>query len=996
MSFIAPAEDLQANNPDAGFIAPQADREAAFQTGQTQGNMTAAEAMFFAGQLGFTDSVRGITQWAGYREEEMAKEQELLEQLMNHPEYGGRVTAAYYGGMFADPVGWALPVSRLKHFKTVKDFFTKALPLGAAGGAAAGAATYIPEGTESLVGEGEMTRAESAGLGAVLGTAGTPIAVGAGKLAKKAYEPVGEVAWNVLKQPAGASGTVGGLVGYNFSPDATQEDKLRNTLIGVTLGASGGHLPKFLDNRGITDDLTGKLGDLIVPNYRMADDFIYALNKFRGVKGQYAKDWDSLVQGVREMPVAERKVLYRMLQDRKFNLDGDDFDFDKLGIASESRAKIQEYGQALVNLGLLDEKTFLKNIDDYLNTSYTKYEGRHEDLFDDPLNMLYTSHHMFKMRGKVSKPHQFTKSMWEKGQTPDGTDRELWEVIDDTQNFRVRRQWFKEEKLQMGEIEDAAYALHKTGQMMGNERALGEFFNDLAQSPSVVKPDGFVGGVKVPKKGWGNLGGKTVDQRTWDNIKKFREYSKPGVKSFLIDKYKTANGIWKGLHTILAPPVHFANIVSSGHMFDMANGDWADVGRAAKDMYQKSDMYNMMVEDGVFGSGMMRELNEGQREVLKTYSQSANGYLKLLGDSPTGMSRAMDWTTKIARLVKKVGWDLPGQVYQFEDNIWRAALYRTKLNEYLADGMDMKKARGMAARNAKEFFVDYDQNPPVLNALRQTALPFFSYTYGTIPKLAEVAAKNPAKYAKWAMIYSGLNALGENMSDTSRYTQEQINQLQEPSPLFGIPGLPDARVDMPDFVADLVAPGSTAQQSLNVERWLPGGKFSMTEGGTGQIPGLPAMVQPSFGVAGAIGWPAIGINQFQGTDIPYGQRTQEAVRNLLPNWPGISIGDTFDSYAQQKVERADKGRRTRFGDDYSPTTARLSNVGIRIEPQEAGKLRSRVAWKYESKIKDIDKQINKARRETKYGPGERQRVLNGLYAKKRKEQEKMRRRIRGE
>ena len=621
-----------------------------------------------------------------------------------------------------------------------------------------------------------------------------------------------------------------------------------------------------------------------------------------------------------------------------------------------------------------------------------KHEGRYEDLFDDPLNMLYTSHHMFKMRGKVL---DVDKVQWEKGQKPDELGE--WELIDTKgDKVRVRRQWTKEEKLQMGEIEDAAYALHKTGQMMGNERALGEFFNDLAQSPSVVKPDGFPGGVKVPKQGWGNLGGKTIDQRTWDNIKKFREYSKPTVRSFLIDKYKTANGIWKGLHTILAPPVHFANVVSSGHMFDMANGDWADVGRAAKDMYQKSDMYNMMAEDGIFGSGMMRELNEGQREVLNTYSQSANAYLKLLGDSPTGMARAMDWTTKIARLVKKVGWDLPGQVYQFEDNIWRAALYRTKLNEYLADGMDMKKARGMAARNAKEFFVDYDQNPPVLNALRQTALPFFSYTYGTIPRLAEVAAKNPAKYAKWAMIYSGLNALGENMSDTSRYTQEQINQLQEPSPLFGIPGLPDARVDMPDFVADLVAPGSTAQQSLNVERWLPGGKFSMTEGGTGQIPGLPAMVQPSFGVAGAAGWPALGINQFQGTDIPYGQRTQEAVRNLLPNWPGISIGDTFDSYAQQKVERADAGRRTRFGDDYSPTTARLSNAGIRIEPQDAGKLRSRVAWKYENKIKDIDKQIRRARRETKYGPEERKRVLNALYAKKRKEQEKMRRRIRGE
>jgi hypothetical protein len=885
-----------------------------------------------------------------------------------------------------------LPVSRLKHFKTVKDFVTKALPLGAAGGAAAGATGYLPEGTESLVGEGEMTRGEMAGIGSVAGVVGTPVAVGVAKGVKKVYEPIGETAWNILKQPAGAGGTIGGLIGFNVDRDATTEDKWRNAIMGAAIGAGGASMPKLLDSAGVTNDLTGKFGDLIIgEKYKMASDFITAMNKLRGSRGVYAKDWDTLVQGIREMPVEDRKILYRMLDNKKFGLDSGDFDLDKLGIASESREKIKEYGEALVNLGVLDERTFVKYMDYYINNSYMKYETGYNEIFNNSDDMLYGMHHIIRMRGKISDPSKFSKAQWEKGQTPDGTDRELWEVIEGDGKFRVRRQWFKEEKLAMGEIEDAAYAMHKTGRMLSNERSLGEFFNDLANSAEVVKPDGFAGGVKVPK-GFGNLTGKTVDQRTWNNLKKFREFQKEGTAQWLFDKYKTANGVWKGFHTIMNPAVHFANVVSSGHMFDLANGDWADVGRAARDMYQDNDMYKQMVEDGVFGAGIMTELNEGQREVLKAYSTSGSAYIKMIGDSPNGLARAMDWTTKMAKLIKKVGWDIPGQVYQFEDNIWRAALYRTKLNLYLDNGMPMAKARGMAARDAKEYFVDYDNNPPVLNALRQTALPFFSYTYGTLPKLAEVAAKNPAKYAKWAMIYYGLNALGENMSDTPRRRQERINELQEKNPLFGVPGLPNARVDMPDVIADRVHPGSRDQQSLNIERWLPGGKFSMTEGGTGQIPFLPEMLQPSGGVAGAVGWPLIGVNQFQGTEVPEGQRTQEILRNLFPNWQGIKFGN-FDTYAEQKVRRADSGKKSQFGDDYSPLTARLSNAGIRIEPQNIGKMESRIEWKYEERIANIDKQIRKAKRETKYTKEERERVLESLYAKRRKEQDAMKRRL---
>jgi len=980
----------QTQSPSASLGDPFATT----QISAPEKRMSAWDARFFAGGMGFKDSIRGISQWAGYREEELAQEQAMLEKLMADEEYGTSVTAAYYAGLAADPVGWALPVSRLKHINTARKFLTKGAPLGAAGGAISGATGYIPEGTESLVGEGEMGRGEMAMLGGAVGTVAGPAAIGIGKGIKKAYEPVGDMAWKVLRHPSGSTGTIGGLVGYNADPDAPQEDKWRNAVMGAALGASAGSAPKFLEGVGAIKPgerySTEWFGEQIVPNYKMADDFIYSINRFRGRKGVYAKDWDELVQGVRELPTDQRKIVYRMLQNRKMGLDTGDFDLESLGVTSEARAKIQEYGQALVNLGVLDDKVFTKNIDDYLNTSYMKHEmGK----FEDPLDMLYTSQHMFKMRGKTDT---ISKSQWDAGQRPDDVGE--WELIDTVGgNVRVRRQWTKEEKLNMGEIEDAAYALQKTGAMMSNERALGEFFSELSQSPDVVLTGAraMERGVEVPKNGnWGDLGGKIIDRRTWDNIKKFREFQKPTFQSRLYDKYKTANGIWKGLHTIVAPPVHLANVVSSGHMFDMANGSWADVGRAASNMYKKDDMYNQMVEDGIFGSGVMKELNEGASAVLKTYAQDANGYLKL-GDGPSAFNRSIDWVTKMGKQLKAIGWDNPGKLYQLEDNIWRAALYRTKLDDYLREGIAPMKARGMAARNAKEFFVDYDQNPPLLQGLRQTFLPFFSYTYGTMPRLAEIAVKNPAKYAKWAMIYAGLNAVGENMSDKSREEIDRTNALQEPNPMFGVPGMPDARIDMPEFMSNRLAPNSPDSQSLNLERWLPGGKFSMTEGGVGQVPWLPGLVQPSGGVVGAVGWPMAGINQFQGNNIPEGQRTASAVRNLLPNWSGLDFGG-FKSYAEQKEDRADSGKRTRYKDDYSPLTARLSNAGIRIEPQSPSKMISRINMKYDKKIEDLEKQLRAVKRETGLTKKQQKARINDLQSRIRKQREARSRRMRGE
>ena len=75
---------------------------------------TREDALIFAGSLGLKDTFRGVKQLVGWGEQEMEKEQRLLNRLMENPEWGGEVKAAWFAGMIVDPAGWLIPVAKAR------------------------------------------------------------------------------------------------------------------------------------------------------------------------------------------------------------------------------------------------------------------------------------------------------------------------------------------------------------------------------------------------------------------------------------------------------------------------------------------------------------------------------------------------------------------------------------------------------------------------------------------------------------------------------------------------------------------------------------------------------------------------------------------------------------------------------------------------------------------------------------------------------------------
>ena len=92
--------------------------------------------------LGLTDTVRGVTQFAGgekvfFMDEDLKTQQARLNKALQG-EGGGLIAAAYFGGAILDPATWLIPVLR------GKTLYKMALSGGVAGGFA-GALGYVDE-----------------------------------------------------------------------------------------------------------------------------------------------------------------------------------------------------------------------------------------------------------------------------------------------------------------------------------------------------------------------------------------------------------------------------------------------------------------------------------------------------------------------------------------------------------------------------------------------------------------------------------------------------------------------------------------------------------------------------------------------------------------------------------------------------------------------------------------------------------------------------------
>ena len=921
------------------------------------------DAVWFAGQMGLADTYRGIKQILDIEPEELRAQQNMINLLMEHPDWGGKVLAAYMGGMIVDPAGWAVPIAgkgknlysgwkALKHYSKV----------GAGTGAVFAGAGYVDEEAPSLVGtmldrpESRMTRAEQIAMGGVAGGVLTPaVAKGMEKLGPM-YNRMGDAMWKAVSTRADAAGGLAGsYAGFNFDPDAGPLDKMKNVLIGASMGFAGGKgimkaPPQFRDT----------LGRFFIPDFGLSEKYVSRRARMRGDKSVIQQEFNELVKRISNEPEPVRRALYDLLTNDKVVRTADDaIDASVIALKGDIRTAVTKYGRELKDLGVLDPATFLRNRDTYLHRTYLRPE---KDKFLSTDGKIRTIGDELKMRG-VKK--EVTAADWDAGVRPDRMGE--WREVERRGNkIVVNRDYTQQERGAMNEVTDAAIALDRTGMLMGNDVAVYRFLNDLSKDPQIASvertaqhthyvPGATHAGTKGGAKKFGKLGGMYVSKDVHDDIIRTLKLKEGGMKNSRLGRmYLKFNSFWKGTRTGMNPAVHMNNVMSNVHLYDFYDGNWRNLGKAVSDLKVKGDDYKEALQNGVFGVDFVgHEIDSSFNNVLKSYSGLAGG------DGAVGwMDRNLPKIVmRMTRTTKKYTTDALMKAYMAEDHIFRMGLYRTVRDKLLDSGMARGEAIAQAARQAREGFVDYSKSSPALEIMRNGPLPFISYMYGVVPRLAEVSMRKPHKLAKWALIWHGINAMGEDMSpdspDVIAETRRSMD-VDRRRPMMGIPGFPSSAIKMP-----------MGDWFLDVSRIVPGGNIfetSPSSQGVGQAglygAKLPQWAQPSFGAAGAVGYPSMGIDQFTGRPVPEGERAAKMASNFIPNWPvpPINAEDNrylFPSYATKKIARAQQDRKQVTSDQHTVGSSYASGFGVKLFKGEKGKNLLREKMKFEADKREI-------------------------------------------
>lgn len=821
-------------------------------------------------------------------------------------------------------------------------------------------------------------------------------------IAKPYQEKIGRPTFQKLVTGQGASVTGGALIGFNYEDELPLvsinnpfSSRLGRAMTGAVLGLAGFKgLSKIQITRktGTKEDagatftmpLTEFLGRGFRDKYNLPSEFVALRQQAQGMGGHIASEFNNLVQKAKLLNMDERRILYNILEGEEITK----IDSKKIMMLSkEARETINKFGQMYVDYGLMDVKTFQRNANSYLRRIYSK-DKQAPKIGDD-----------LKPRGQVlevteadfNKNYKNVKAVDENGKPimirggigePKFVQHRGWEEFDDVTRDGVkykviRWEYTKAERLAKGEIEDAAAGIELTGQYMASTISQFKFYDDIYKTPSlgayVKGNDGkFVldskfkglseeamnkqGYYKMPEtsikdtkiKKYGNLSGKYVLEEVYRNLLTANKY-REATSGNLFQKYRRLNGLWKVSKTAWNPTVHVNNIFGNVFFSDFADvplfvGTKGEGGlidsfkmlakHNSKDPYKSETVY-LAQKFGVFDADFIaRELKTFDFNAIKNaYKYDAN---------KTEWSNAVDIAGRVYQAVRKN--KITGTLqewYRVEDHIFRlnAFQHRLKMGDSASD----------AAMFARKQFIDYDIDAPVIQALRNSVTPFLAFSYRVIPLLAETAVVRPWKFAKYAALGYGLNKIGSEMGGGEAEIERQLLPKYNSGNVLGMPILPFKEIKLPFQSRD------GQSKYINIQRFFPGGDI-LDIGTTGVLPGLPAPLQPSGGIAGDILFSLAGIDLFRRTYNPpanVGESLKNVGVKLIPNFPFIP-----GSYSTKRIDRATGDTNiSPYREDEAEWMAILSAFGFKVSNRTVGTLTAAKSLEFTKEMKKLEKEI---------------------------------------
>jgi N12 class adenine-specific DNA methylase/predicted ABC-type ATPase len=600
-----------------------------------------------------------------------------------------------------------------------------------------------------------------------------------------------------------------------------------------------------------------------------------------------------------------------------------------------------------------------------------------------------------------------------------------WEVRD-TKGGKliVWRDFTKQERGAMGEIDEARYAMAKTLHGMIHDVETGRYLEwvgrtygkkpgdlidgDLVEASDRMRdvfkpgewvqvPETKITGTSVLK--YGKLAGRIIPGPIWNDVRQTVGFRfKP-----LGETYAAILGAWKTAKTALSPAVHTNNI-----MANMVMADWHDVGaghvlkalriilgasqRQGKGVIGRTG--NALSRAGIVDAEAAREIlqrygdsganlgswvtAELQREQLEPLLEALEKEIGLAGQTVAGEIGVMAALLKASQLRFPSAWDafkptLPGRaittearsmidLYEAEDQVFRLAAWLKAKEDGASDLV--------AGKIARRSFLDYNINAPWVQALRNTVLPFISFTYRAVPMLLETAARKPHKLMKLGLVAGAINALGYMLSGGDEDDERALLPEEKAGSIFGmVPKL----IRMP-WNSEMIKDGQSVGEApvfLDIRRFVPVGDIFDLGATHSAVPMLPFTVPG--GPLALMSELVSNKSQFSGRAITletdtavekFWKVTDHLYKAFAPNiivLPG--------THAWTGAVNASTGKTDSFGREQSVGQATASAFGVKLGSYPKDVLRLNAERAAQAKLMEIDRNITQLKRE---------RLLNGI------------------
>ena len=273
--------------------------------------------------------------------------------------------------------------------------------------------------------------------------------------------------------------------------------------------------------------------------------------------------------------------------------------------------------------------------------------------------------------------------------------------------------------------------------------------------------------VKLPESdNYGPLAGKYVHGPVWTAMVDMMD-RQPLVQ---LRAYNNIMRWFKKSKTVYNPATHLTNVASNVTLAMLHDIPMSTIGKAAA-LYAKYEVSPKSLTDNEIellaafrnSGALLGDYSSSEVKQALYDAWKAN----MSPDNDTSLIRRMTGfagyeKAKSSALVKLAGKGaeqldkVAMEAYAAEDNIFRLAAFLTK-------AADLQTMRGEAAASeqtmrdagqfAKEAFLDYDIDSKAVRVLRQSVMPFISWTYAITPVLARIALHQPWKLANVLMAY---------------------------------------------------------------------------------------------------------------------------------------------------------------------------------------------------------------------------------------------------